>query len=219
MLRGLFWNARERRLRVVVRLVAQAALAVALAVLPILLVAEPLTALHKRGRFLAALAKGPYDHVINMLVGPLVTVGIVASVVLAARFLDRRRLAELGLTLRGAAAELALGGALGAALMAGVFAVEHALGWAGPPRLCEVRVPGVSLGLALAFTAVKALCIAPMEEAVSRGYHLVNLADALTRRLGPVRALGLAGALSSLVFALLHGTTANLSGLSLLACS
>ena len=216
LLLRLFWNGRERRLRVFVRLVAQAVLALALGLLPILLVAEPLTALHRRGHFLASLAKEPYDRVINMVVGPLVTVGVLASVVLAARFIDRRRPAELGLAPRGAAGELALGAALGAALMAGVFACEYAFGWARPLRLFEVRVAGVSLGMALAFTAVKALCVAPMEEAVSRGYHIVNLAEAFERRLGRGRALGLAAVVSSIVFALLHGGTANLSPLSLL---
>ena len=216
MLRAIFWNTRERRLRVGVRLVAQAAMAVALGVLPILLVAEPLTALHRHRLFLATLAKEPYDRVINMMVGPLVTAAVVASVVLAARFLDRRRVAALGLALHRAKGELALGAALGAALMAGIFAVEYALGWARPLGLFEVRVPGVSLALALAFTGVKALCVAPMEEAVSRGYHIVNLAEAFERRLGRMGALGLAGVVSSLVFALLHGATPNTSPLSLL---
>jgi len=83
-------------------------------------------------------------------------------------------------------------------------------------RLLETRVPGISLGLALTFTAVKALCVAPMEEAVSRGYHIVNLAEAFERRLGRDRALALAAVVSSSVFALLHSATPNTSALSLL---
>ena len=63
----------------------QAALAVALAVLPIVLIAEPLTIAHKAGAFLPSLNEAAYDRVVHIIVGPPLTAMIVLSVWLAAR--------------------------------------------------------------------------------------------------------------------------------------
>jgi len=195
---NLFWNAGERRLRVVWRLALQAALMVALAAIPILAIAEPLTALHRRGLFLAGYDHDAYDRVVNMIVGPFLTAAVIASVIVARRRLDHRPVADLGVRVdRRWWTGLALGLAVGTSVMTAVFVVEYAFGWVVPAGTL-VQNAAAPLGLAVAFSAVKALCVGHYEEFVSRGYHLDNIGVLL----------------SSLIFALLHVFNDNASALS-----
>ena len=101
--------------------------------------AEGLTALHRRNLFLPGLSKEPYDLAINMLVGPLLSLGIVQATVLCTRRLDRRDPREIGLAWgRRWLGDWLFGAALGGLLMAGVFCAEWVLGWAqvsAHPRL------------------------------------------------------------------------------------
>jgi len=197
---NVFWNVGERRLRVVWRLALQAALMVALAAIPILAIAEPLTALHRRGLFLAGYGHDAYDRVVNMIVGPFLTAAVIASVIVARRRLDRRPVADLGVRVdRRWWTGLTLGLVVGSLAMSAVFVAEYALGWAVPTGAL-VQNATAPLGLALAFTAVKSLCVGHYEEFVSRGYHLDNIGVSL----------------SSGLFALLHAFNDNASLLSTL---
>jgi membrane protease YdiL (CAAX protease family) len=196
----VFWNTEEQRLRAGWRILLQFALMALLGALPILLVAEPLTALHRRGLFLPHAGKTVYDRAINMIVGPLLTLGILASVAIATRFLDRRRV-HLRLDARWWRA-LLLGLSLGAVLMTLIFAVELTAGW-----LAVASVAPVPLGLALAFSIVKVLCVGTYEEVVTRGYLLRNLAEGTN--------VPLAVAISSAIFAVLHATNDNATLLSI----
>lgn len=207
----IFWNGDEQRLRALWRLLAQAALAAAFALITILLVAEPLTAAHKAGRFLPSLNKESYDRAINMIVGPLLVVAFAASVWVAARYIDRRpSLDRLGIRfdLRGWLG-LFLGMSVGALLMTIVFGVEWFMGWVVVSGRQTTNVTGVTFGLALAFTSVKVVCVGTYEELISRGYQLANLREAVGTRIAVF--------LSSAVFALLHLATENVTALSLLS--
>jgi membrane protease YdiL (CAAX protease family) len=203
----VFWNSGERRLRALWRLLAQAAMMVGLAAVPIVVIAEPLTALHRRGLFLRSYDHDAYDRVINMIVGPPLTAAVVGSVVMARRWLDHGRLEDLGVRLdRSWWSGLALGLGLGTALMALVFVLEYLLGWITVTGILVSNVTGVSVAFALSFSAVKVLCVGTYEEFVSRGYQLRNLTEGLTLRWGI--------AISSAVFAVLHVTNDNASVLS-----
>ena len=129
-----------------------------------------------------------------MIVGPLFACGIVASVVLAARWLDRRPLAHYGVVFDAAWwKSLALGFAVAATVMLLVFAGEYAAG-----MLVITNLGAISM-----FSIVKVLCVGVYEEFVSRGYLLRNLADGTN--------LPAAIVLSSFVFAALHFTNDNAS--------
>ncbi|MBZ5640806.1 MAG: hypothetical protein LAO51_18875 [Acidobacteriia bacterium] len=144
-----FWNATERRLRAFWRLLAQAGLMTGLALVPILAVAEPLTALHRRGWFLPGSTHAGYDRIINMLVGPLLAAAVVASVGLAGRWLDHRPFSDFGVRLdRAWWLGLGAGFLLGASVMALVFALEYAVGWVTITGTMVPNAAGVSLGLA-----------------------------------------------------------------------
>jgi membrane protease YdiL (CAAX protease family) len=187
-------GVRIHYVRTLLRVLATAVITAPLAVLPILLVAEPLTALHRRGLFLAGWPHDDYDRVINMIVGPLFGAGIVLGIVLAARWIDERPLSEYGVRFdRAWWTNLAAGFGLGAMLMTLVFATERAAGWI-------VVSGGAAAALAMSFTVVKVLCVGVYEEVVARGYLLRNI--------------GVIG--SSLVFAALHAFNDNASVVSTL---
>lgn len=206
-MKSVFWNARERRLRAGWRLLLQAALAVALAVLPIVLIAEPLTIAHKAGAFLPLLNKVAYDRVVNIIIGPLLTAMLVLSVWLAARYLDRRpSLADFGVRFDAQWWRLlAAGFFLGALLMTLVFAVErtsHSLVVVGMWRSV------VPLSLAFGFTITKVICVGIYEELITRGYQLTNLRESIG---APAAVI-----VTSAIFALLHLTTEHSSALSVI---
>lgn len=206
---GLFRNREEGRLRAGWRLLLQAALMVLLAVIPILLVAEPLTALHRRGLFLPGYNHAAYDRVINMIAGPLLTLAVIASVIVAARILDHRELADFGVRFdRVWWSSLGLGLSLGAVVMAIVFGIELHAGWIRITDTFAVGISGLSLALALSFSTVKVLCVGIYEELVTRGYVMRNLAEGTN--------LPTAVIASSAIFALLHFTNDNASILSAL---
>jgi CAAX protease family protein len=176
------------------------------------------TALHRRGLFLAALSKQPYDMVINMMVGPVLAAGIVLATLLCSRTLDRRPGRDFGAVLdRRWLADWLFGVSLGAGLMAGIFFLEYGLGWVRIAPGARLDYADASLGLCIGFTLTKALCVGVYEEFVSRGYHLRNLAESFYRDRDPLarRPVLLAALVSSALFALLHASTANTSGLSM----
>lgn len=181
----------------------------ALGALPIVLIAEPLTGLHRRGHFLPGYSHDDYDRVINLIVGPLLTAGVIVSIGLAAKWFDHRPIAEFGVRLdRAWWSQMALGFGLGAGLMALAFASQSVLGWVRPTGTLVANVAGTPIGLALFYSCVKVLCVGTYEEFVSRGYHLRNLMEGLGPRWGIV--------VSSSIFALLHLTNENASALSIL---
>ena len=204
---NILWNPEERRPRALWRVLGQVLLAIALAALPVLLVAEPLTWLHRRGAFLPGLSKEAYDHVINMVVGPLLTLAVIGSVALGRRWLDHRGWEAYGVRLDARWWKGLAGGlGLGAALMAAIFAVELALGWIRVTGLLVANA-AISIPLALAYTLVKDVCVGIYEELISRGTLLRNLSDGLGTGWGVF--------VSSSIFALLHLANPNASALGM----
>jgi membrane protease YdiL (CAAX protease family) len=195
----LFWNAHEHRLRAGWRIALQLLLATILGALPIVLIAEPLTALHRSGLFLPLLDHDHYDRVINRIVGPLLTCGVVASVLIAARWLDRRPLSHYGVVLDAMWWKcLVLGFAISGAVMVMIFGFEYATG-------AIVATAGTT---AISYSIVKVLCVGVYEEFVTRGYLLRNLADGISLKAAIV--------ISSLVFAALHFANENASAMSMI---
>lgn len=177
----------------------QLMLATILGALPIVLIAEPLTALHRSGLFLPLLDHDRYDRVINAIVGPLLTCGVVASVLIAARWFDRRPLSHYGVVIDAMWWRcLALGFAISGAVMLMIFGFEYVAG-------AIVVTSGTTT---IWYSIVKVLCVGVYEEFVTRGYLLRNLADGMN--------LNAAIVISSLVFAALHFANENASAMSML---
>jgi membrane protease YdiL (CAAX protease family) len=145
------------------------------------------------------------------LVGGTVTV----AVLIAGRYIDRRRLRDFGLRLdRAWWIDCGFGLALGGALLTLVFAVGVAADW--------IRVTGIARpenGVAVRFLGLVAtfVVVGVYEELLLRGYLLTNAAEGLVGPVGERGAVAGAVALSSLVFGLAHANNPNATLLSTLA--
>lgn len=175
------WNPRQRRVRAVVRLVGQFVLYVALigasaALTNTLLMADvggmPL------GRHPVG---GPLADAVS---GTSSLVAALASVTIAARWLDRRRLRDLGLALNWRWwRDLLAGLGLGAALAGGLFVALLAAGWVEVTDVSAVPAEANPAWVAaLVLLGVVGSAIAA--ELLARGYQLTNLAEGLTGWLG-----------------------------------
>ncbi|PSQ04478.1 CPBP family intramembrane metalloprotease domain-containing protein [Halobacteriales archaeon QS_6_71_20] len=184
------WNAAERRPRAPLRLlVALVAVVVALA----------------GGGVLAAALALP-----TPVAALLPMVAVAGATLLAARYVDRRRLADLGLRREpGWLADLAAGLALGVLLQTGVAVVGLAAGW--------FRVAGTLVGTAVGAGSVLVvfLGVGVYEELFARGLLLVNVAEGL-RAAGERVAVAAALLVSSVFFGLVHAGNPGASAASTL---
>ena len=192
-----FWNSDDRRLRAGWRLI-----------LHVILVAFLIVALE----VLLSLASEDLEDssafgIVEMALSGL---AIVAGTLLAARFLDRRPVSDLGLQFSSHWwRDLGYGLFLGAFLMLLVFLVELALGWVTVEEIFLTN-RSVPFGLAIFWPLTLYLAVGIYEELVSRGYHFKNLAEGLSfSPLGRRSAILLAWLISSAVFGLLHAGNPN----------
>jgi membrane protease YdiL (CAAX protease family) len=196
--RTVVWNDDERRLRLPIRLV------LAVVVFGLLAGATMLGI----GALGVSLPEGATALALTGL-GSLAIVTVGCAVV--ARTIDRRRFDDYGLRFdRDWWIDCGFGLALGALLQAAIFLVGWAAGWYVPSGTF------VSTGgFAGAFAGVLVLFLAVgiYEELLIRGWLLSNLAEGL-RFAGNRLAVGVAVAVSSGVFGVLHATNPNATALS-----
>ncbi len=231
---NIFWNRNERRLRalwrVLIQMIAwQVGLLVfriiaGLTVLGIALATQAITVeqpANTQSLFNALIdfaSSRPALALVLLFVDLPVALGIVW---LAGRFLDRRRFADFGFHFnKDWWIDLGFGLILGALLMALIFVVELAAGWISITGTFVADTPGAPFVLALIFPLFLFIAVGIEEEAFSRGYQLMNLAEGLNwKSIGPRGAIALATLLSSVVFGLLHLRNPNASLVSTLNLS
>lgn len=210
MIGTLFWNSSERRLRAGWRVVAEFAsqvlaqfgLATLLGGVAVLLghlprLAISLNPVGELGQYPAYTVGSAAVELVAALV----------AVAVAARYLDRRALSELGLHLnRRWALDLCFGLALGAVLMAGLFGAERALGWITVTGHLVSNQPGHAFSLIMMMAALLGNTLGSLwEELVFRGYQIKNGAEGLNLpRTGPRLAVVLAWFGTALFFGAGH---------------
>ena len=138
------------------------------------------------------------------------------SLWLAGRLLDRHPMADFGFHFsRRWWRDLLFGLGLGAALMAGIFAVELAAGWISIRGAFETAQPDQSFALAIISPILIFLSVGIYEECLSRGYWLHNLSEGLNFSfLGPKVAILLAWGISSTIFGAAHMGNPNATAVS-----
>lgn len=211
--RGVLWNDVERRpralLRVLLLIVVSALLAVGTSVGATI-----------GFDFLQSWLSTTFSEAIATTIGAVLGVGLTGgtvtlAVLIAGRYIDRRRLRDFGFRFdRDWWLDYGFGLALGVGLMTLLFLVELALGW--------VRVTGTfqpRTGFPIRFAGLVAIFVVVgiYEELLLRGYLLTNAAEGLVGSLGERGAVGVATLLSSLVFGLAHANNPNATLLSTLA--
>ena len=211
MLKNIFWNGEEKRLRAFWRLFIQTILFVLLS--GIISGGAIVFAIFFLGVD-ASLFSGADESLImnaidtDLTLTLLITFSALASTVisvwLAGKFLDRRRFIDFGFHLnRHWWEDFAFGLTLGAFLMTVIFFIEAALGWIEIKGfLVSSKIP---FGLAIVAGFINFVSVGIREEVLSRGYHLINIAEGLKLpAISPKTALILAYIFSSVVFGLMH---------------
>jgi membrane protease YdiL (CAAX protease family) len=208
MLLKPFWNARERRLRVLWRLASQLLVFGALVAIQMILigVAFGLTSAPSSVSHLQADAPD-----MTALSGVATLLAALGSLWVAGRLLDRRPFSGFGFRLdRRWWGDLAFGLALGMLLMTAIFLVELAAGWVTIRSFLHTTPRAQPFGLVFAYSLVLFICVGIYEEALARGYLLRNLSEGLNLRfVGPRVAIILAWVISSLIFGALHAGNPN----------
>jgi membrane protease YdiL (CAAX protease family) len=126
-----------------------------------------------------------------------------AILFLAARFVDRRGVSDFGFRFdRRWWIELAAGLAVGAAMMAVIFAIERLSGFLTVTQIGGDEAGVLPTELTLAFLAY--IGAALVEEVVTRAYPIRNLIEGLASWLGTRRAAWIAIILPGVIFGALH---------------
>lgn len=206
------WNSQERRLRAFWRLLIQTVLWVLAVVLLRVLAAPILVSI--------SVILPTLDEVAGQaLTFGLQLVGVLVSVWLATRFVDRRAISELGLQFdRAWWFDLLFGLALGAILMTIIFTVEISVGWLDVREYFSVTAgEDIPFAIAILSPVIVFLSVGITEEVWTRGYQLRNMSEGFN--IGgrfPVAALLLSWVLSSAFFGLLHAGNPNATWISTL---
>lgn len=198
-----FWNAEERRIRALWRLVLQVALMFVLETIAgiVLITISPqaIQALSNPTR----LTQNPIPSILSTL-ATFSAIGF--SVWLAAKWFDHRPIQEFGLHLNAEWwSDLVFGLVLGAVLMAFIFLIELAFGWISITGSFRSSSENQSFGSTAIYGIFFFLAVGIQEEIQSRGYMLRNLAEGLNLPwLSPKVALLSGYVVSSIAFGVQH---------------
>jgi membrane protease YdiL (CAAX protease family) len=214
IIKNFFWNAADQRLRFLWRLIIFALIfgvIVALTQLALQLVAPDLANPGNSTNALAFIQNATISESLTL-------VGLLIALLITSRWIDRRPFADYGFHFsRAWLLDLLFGLALGAILMTGIFLSEWQLGWV---RITSTFQGFSDMPFALSILWPLGLFVAVgiFEELISRGYLIINLAEAFNFEfLSPTVALVLAWTLSSALFGLAHAGNPNASAISTLA--
>jgi hypothetical protein len=206
-----FWNAEEKRVRAVWRLLIQTIIFVLLTFCLGTALTTPLfftmdtenLDLNNVQSVSQQFMAQPGFRLMNMLGTLLATLG---SIWLAGRFLDKRRFTDFGFHLdRNWWLDLGFGLALGAVLMAGIYGIEQAAGWITVTEMQYVNYGNLGFWLGILFQVLVYLSVGIYEELLMRGYYLQNIAEGLHGpKIGYRVAILIALLVSSGVFGLAH---------------
>lgn len=206
---NIFWNAHEHRLRAFVRIPAYILLMVLLILLFSIGGVTLLLLLTSGFSATTASPIDPTSPAVTLVSAGAALLGTTAALLLAARLIDRRVVADYGLRFSsGWWLDLGFGLALGALLMSGIFLIELGAGWLRVTGIAQAGDAGMSFAAAILGALFTFISVGIYEELFARGYLFKNLSEGFAG-FGSRRAVLLAWLLSSAVFGVLHALNPN----------
>ena len=224
-IRDIFWNCNERRLRAFLRLSLHTVIMLTLVIAGVLLLTSAFSAVlmptrsDRPGGLMLSIVE---DQWVNTIIIPGATcLGVLGATVLSGKWVDRRKISEFGFRLYGRWwVDFAFGLSLGAFLMGVIFLIGQAAGQFAVTGYFRAGAGGEGFLIGFMQSLIFFIFVGIYEEILSRGYHLINLAEGLNVRwLGKRSALVLAWVISSVMFGLLHATNPNATLISTLNLS
>ncbi|MDQ2714996.1 MAG: CPBP family intramembrane metalloprotease [Chloroflexota bacterium] len=226
MVKNVFWNYEEGRLRALWRQVMQLLFYFLLIGVMIYIIpwglAFLLIALHIVLHLLFHISLPPTSRLLELPRNSLIGASaVLLSVWITVRLFNREALALFGFRFSKAWwADFLFGCLLGFALNAGVFLVEWLVGWVSIKQLFSNGVTSFPFAVVLCMGFVNFLLVALFEETLARGYPLRNFAQACNiAALGPQKAILLCWLLTSFVFGFGHYANPHVTVLELLSIS
>ena len=225
-LKWIFWNKEERRIRALWRIGLHTLLLAALiATFTLGLVGLRLLSDLVHGARSMRVSSGQgltqflNDPVLQLVITSLLMgSGIFLSTYLAGRFIDRRKFSDFGFHFsRAWWIDFIFGLGLGGGLMALIFLAGWLTGNVQVVGFLKSYTQGLTFPGGFLFALGFFVLVGIYEEVLSRGYHLINLAEGFGHVFPDRRtALIVALILSSAVFGLLHGGNPGASWVSTL---
>ncbi|HLV09236.1 MAG TPA: type II CAAX endopeptidase family protein [Halanaerobiales bacterium] len=200
-----FWNQKEKRLRVLWRLIFHGLVMFFF----IFVIASLLAVINSffRDSFLSFLGQ-EYEEFLMLFLGLLVTfLATLLSMLWAGKKLDKRNFADYGLNFgKNSFYDFIFGFLLGAGLISIIFLLQYSLSWVEIKDTFVSIRPGSPFWLDILLPFIFFVLVGIEEELLSRGYHLLNLGETLGRMKFPGRKGGLilAVLISSFLFGFLH---------------
>ena len=216
MLKRIFWNQEEMRIRAFWRFLAQFVFTILLLNVFGLLMRQLGLAIY--GTLPNSMAEDPIGLTLFIIMDEIVASGLmIFSIWACGRFLDRRHFTDFGMRINNKwLKDLAFGLFLGGFLMTLIFMFELAAGWITISGFFSApHLPDNNFIVGMLPKVVIFLGVGIREKLLSRGYQLTNLAEGFANtRLGKKNALLLATLITSLIFGLLHTANPNATAFS-----
>jgi membrane protease YdiL (CAAX protease family) len=204
-MKKIFYNTEEARIRALWRILLQAVIAAGLAAVFSAGAVSSLKSLYSSGSI--PLEKELFDMLVSLLGGLLFTVGMLLSLKISGKYLDKRKFKDFGYELNSRWFKQCLYGLLlGALLMSAVFVVELAAGLITIDKYFYSGYNTLPVVLVFAYPVIKMICIGIYEESLSRGYHLTNIQEGFTGvgKINSTWAGAIAVFITSAMFGLFH---------------
>jgi membrane protease YdiL (CAAX protease family) len=164
IVRAVFWNAKQRRIRATWRLLIFLAVTVGVG-LPLL----------------NAIDASDNVWLENSAEQPAVAIGVLLALLISTRYTDRRPFADFGLSLsRTWWRELGLGLAIGGLLMSLLFLVLYSAGWVTIEGFTHTDMIAIPFGVALLGQVLRYVGTGFFEEILLRGYLLRSIAEGIS---------------------------------------
>ncbi|WP_188374505.1 CPBP family intramembrane glutamic endopeptidase [Winogradskyella haliclonae] len=194
-MKAFFWNKEEKRIRAPFRIFILILIAAVFANI-LSLVFDNLNELLEKS-----------------LLNFLIMAAILFSIYIVGTYVDKRRWVDFGITLLPIKSFF-FGACLGAFLVTLIFVVMYLLGWLEISDLKYNKLSTYPFVLAFTGQIFRYLCGSVFEEAFSRGYLLINIAEGLKGKLSSSKAVFISYIITSSIFGILHIGNDNSSLLS-----
>ena len=194
-LKTVFWNPEENRIRTFFRIVLLVLLSGIFASL-VALIANDFSELLEKS-------------ILNFLIMP----ALLLSIFLAGKYFDKRSWSAFGITIMPFK-QFISGLVLGCLLISCIFLTQYLLGWLSLEEMHFNSFPSYAFIIVFAGQLLRYLSGSVFEEAISRGYLLLNIAEGLEGKISKARAILISYLITSSIFGLLHLGNENASLLS-----
>ncbi len=212
LIKNIFWNNPENRLRMVWRLALQALLMLILLVISELLLTLFNTLLFRQSNLTNTAGDLEGSSPLMLLMAYL-TRGLLISlsIWLAGCLFDRRPFSDFGFRITHTWwRDFWFGAGLGGILITTIFLIELAAGWIQPIDFFVTQFPDLPFPVAISIPFVVFSMVGFYEELFSRGYQLTNLAEGFSKIfLKPGAAILMACLISSAFFGIIHASNPN----------